>query len=97
MDSSVRALPSGLWTSRGTICSASQCTHLHHGAKTDDILALFSLTAEEKVTYKTVRDKFEEHFITRRNVIYEQAKFNFRIQREDESVDRFVTALYMAL
>ncbi len=64
------------------------------GDEGDDILASFGLTTAQKANYKVVLDKFDGHFVTRRNVIYERAKFNSRIQREDEPVDKFITALY---
>ena len=45
-------------------------------------------------TFEDVKAKFESHFIARRNVIYERAKFNQRCQSEGESVDEFITSLY---
>ena len=41
-----------------------------------------------------VKSKFDDHFVKRRNVIFERAKFNRRIQEGGESVDTFITALY---
>ena len=64
------------------------------GDQADDILASFSLSAEESKTYGIVKSKFDNYFVKRRNVIYERAKFNMRRQREGESVDAFVTSLY---
>ena len=64
------------------------------GAESDDILRGISLTATEKSTYRGVRDGFQSFFVVKKNVIYERAKFNMRKQREAESVDVFVTALY---
>ena len=37
---------------------------------------------------------FDSHFVKRRNVIYEHAKFNQRRQEPGEPVDAFITALY---
>ena len=37
---------------------------------------------------------FDGHFVKRRNVIYERARFNQRVQEPGESVDAFITALY---
>ena len=42
----------------------------------------------------TVKAKFENHFVKRRNTIYERAKFNCRKQEDGETVDEFVTDLY---
>ena len=41
-----------------------------------------------------MRDGFQNFFVVKKYVIYERAKFNMRKQREGESVDSFVTALY---
>ena len=64
------------------------------GDAADDILASFGLTEEQSKTYDTVVEKFQGHFVKKRNVIFERAKFNQRKQEEGESVDNFVTALY---
>ena len=45
------------------------------GDAADDILKSFHLTEEESKTYGTVKDKFDNHFIKKRNVIYERARF----------------------
>lgn len=44
--------------------------------------------------YKTVKEKFDSYSVVRRNVIYERAKFNRRVQNEHESVEEFITSLY---
>jgi hypothetical protein len=41
-----------------------------------------------------VKEKFDYHFIVRRNVIFERAKFNKRKQEDSENVENFVTSLY---
>ena len=64
------------------------------GDAADDILKSFHLTADEQKTYTTVKEKFNTHFIQKRNVIYERARFNQRRQEEGEPFDDFVTALY---
>ena len=38
--------------------------------------------------------KLDEFFKVRRNVIFERARFNRRVQKEGESADQFITALY---
>ena len=52
---------------------------------------------DETESYKIVKEKFESHFIPKRNVIFECAMFNSRIQGPEEPVDHFVTALYSLL
>ena len=57
-------------------------------------MSLFTLTEEQAKSDNEVRSKFDAHFVARRNVIFEHAKFNQRVQEPDESLDSFVTALY---
>ena len=64
------------------------------GDEADDILRSFRLSEEDAKSYDTVKSKFDGHFVKRRNVIYERAKFNQRKQEPGESVDSFITALY---
>lgn len=64
------------------------------GDEADDILRSFSLSEEEKKVYATVKGKFQAHFVKRRNVIFERAKFNMRRQEDREPVDAFITDLY---
>ena len=64
------------------------------GDEADDILRSFQLSDEDKKLYDTVKSKFDAHFVKRRNVIFEQAKFNMRKQDRGESVDSFITDLY---
>ena len=52
------------------------------------------MTADERKKYYTVKSKLEGHFIIKRNVIFEHAKFNLRFQKENESVDNFITDLF---
>ena len=64
------------------------------GQEADDIFHSFNLSDEDQKKYHTVKQKFDSHFIKRRNVIYERAMFNRRVQEEGETVDVFITALY---
>ncbi|KAL3863522.1 hypothetical protein ACJMK2_005275 [Sinanodonta woodiana] len=61
----------------------------------DDILSSFNLTEEDQNKWKPVTDRFMQYFISKRNVIFERAKFNQRKQEEGELVDSFVTAIYV--
>ena len=45
-------------------------------------------------SYSEVKVKFESHFVKKRNIIYERARFNQRSQGEGEPVDAFITSLY---
>ncbi len=64
------------------------------GPEADDIFASFELNDENKKKYAKVKEKFDNHFIVRRNVIFERAKFNKRKQEDSENVENFVTSLY---
>ena len=64
------------------------------GDEADDILGSLDLTAAQKLAYDMVQEACQNHFIKRRNPIFERARFNQRKQEEGESVDSFITALY---
>ena len=78
-----------------TKSDASQVNTLVYtmGDEEDDILNSFSLAEDDKNKYATVKQAFENHFIKKRNPIFERAKFNQR-KKEGESVDTFDTALH---
>ena len=50
------------------------------GDQANDILHSFNLSEEDEKKYTTVKDKFDSHFIKRRNMIFERAKCNMRRQ-----------------
>ena len=67
------------------------------GDQADDILQSFKFNAdkgEHEKSYDSVKKKFDEHFVPKRNVIYERAVFNSRKQQPGEAVDSFITSLY---
>ena len=64
------------------------------GNEANDKLAALKLTTEERRSYKTVREKLDNHFVIKRNAINERAKFNKRKQRNGEPVDTFITDLF---
>ena len=66
------------------------------GDAAEDILRSFKLdeTKKEHESYLLVKARFENHFVKRRNVIFERARFNKRSQQDGESVEFFVLALY---
>ena len=65
------------------------------GDSADDIFSTLAMTADERKKYKTVKSKLEGHLIIKRNVIFERANFNLRFQKENESVDNFITDLFI--
>lgn len=64
------------------------------GDEADDVLRGLSLTAQQREEYSAVREGFDGFFIPKKNVIYERARFNKRMQQASETVDSFITALY---
>ena len=64
------------------------------GEEADDIKVSFGLTADDATQCELVKNRFESHFIVKRNIIFERAKFNLRSQQEGESVETFITDLH---
>ena len=64
------------------------------GQDADNVLTSTNISDDDRKNYKTVMDKFEGFFQVRKNTIYERARFNRRDQREGESAEQYVTALY---
>ncbi|UYV72254.1 hypothetical protein LAZ67_9002361, partial [Cordylochernes scorpioides] len=65
------------------------------GDRADDIFRAFKFEKEEEATkIDSVLKAFDSHFCVRKNIIYERAKFNSRIQEDREPVDEFITSLY---
>ncbi|UYV84627.1 K02A2.6-like, partial [Cordylochernes scorpioides] len=64
------------------------------GDNADDILLSCKIASDQLEKYDEVIKCFESHFIPRRNIIYERARFNQRCQQEGEGVNDFITALH---
>ncbi|UYV63076.1 hypothetical protein LAZ67_2003063, partial [Cordylochernes scorpioides] len=65
------------------------------GDRADDIFRTFKFEKEEEATkIDSVLKAFDSHFCVRKNIIYERAKFNSRIQEDRKPVDEFITSLY---
>ena len=60
------------------------------GDEADDILRSFALSDDDRKKYQPVTARFEAHFIKKRNVIYERARFKLRRQDQGEPVDSFL-------
>ena len=60
----------------------------------DNILQSFNLSEEALKSYKTVKERFDIHFVQRSHIIFERAKFNSWKQEPGESVDDFITDLH---
>ena len=46
------------------------------GDEADNILRSFQLSEAVKKIYTVVKKKFDDHFVKKRNIIFERAKFN---------------------
>ena len=64
------------------------------GDEADDIVMSFTFAEGDEKKYTKVKEKFDQHFIIKRNVIFERARFNMRKQEPSEPVDAFITDLY---
>ncbi len=64
------------------------------GQDAEDTLQSMNATAEDRASYDSLRAKFDTFFQVRRNIIFERARFNRRIQQDGESVEQFIVALY---
>lgn len=66
------------------------------GDKAKDIFGTFKLIGEDSKMFSVVMEHFDKYFISHRNVIFERALFNTRVQQEAESVEEMTTVLYAA-
>ncbi len=64
------------------------------GEDAEEILYVLSLTEEEKRSYAAVTEAFNKHCVSKRNIIFERARFNKRNQEPGESVESFITAVH---
>ncbi|UYV75738.1 hypothetical protein LAZ67_13001174 [Cordylochernes scorpioides] len=64
------------------------------GEKAEDSLISINLTDIQINNYETVVKKFEEHFIGKRNVIFEKAQFNRKYQQDGEAVEEYIRVLH---
>ena len=58
------------------------------------MLTSTKITAEGGTVYATLVEKLDGFFKLRRNVIFEQARFNRRDQTAGESIENYITCLY---
>ncbi|XP_064488339.1 uncharacterized protein LOC135400436 [Ornithodoros turicata] len=62
------------------------------GDKAEDVLLSLTLSEADMTIYETVVAAFDKHFVVKRNITYERAKF--RSQKEGEPVEEFITDLH---
>ena len=64
------------------------------GETAEDTLNSTGISERERSTYNSVLTKFDDFFRVRKNVIFERACFNRRSQRDGETAEQFIAALY---
>ncbi|GBN97820.1 hypothetical protein AVEN_212559-1 [Araneus ventricosus] len=64
------------------------------GEQAEDIFSSFGLSETEQDDFDIVLKKFNDHFVVKKNTIFERAQFNKRVQLDGESVNAFITVLY---
>jgi hypothetical protein len=65
------------------------------GPQAEEIHASFTYEdGESENNFSLVMSKFDTHFVVRKNIIYERAKFNTHRQELKETADQFIIALH---
>ena len=64
------------------------------GDDADDVLTSTNISGDNRKKYAEVLEKFDGHFKVQKNVIFERARFNARVQAEGESIEQYITSLY---
>jgi len=64
------------------------------GDRADEVLSSLNLSAADAKVYKKVIDGFDQHFVGKRNVVYERAMFGSRHQQDGETIEQFATTLH---
>jgi len=64
------------------------------GDEAEDILSVLPLSSDQKEKCADVKQAFENHCVSKKNVIFECARFNRRNQEPRESAESFITAVH---
>ena len=64
------------------------------GEDAEDVLWSTYGTSDDRATYQGVCAKLDAFFQVRRNVIYDFARFNSRVQHESEMAEQHIVILY---
>ena len=75
---------------RRQVCTLMYC--LGEGA--EDVLSSTNISEADRKKYSAVLSKFDGFFQVRKNVIFERARFNRRVQKEGEMAEQYIAALY---
>ena len=64
------------------------------GREAEHVYKSFTLADGDDAKFDVILGKFDEHFVPKRNIIHERARFHQRIQKQGETVESFVRSLY---
>ena len=64
------------------------------GREAEHVYKSFTLADGDDAKFDVILAKFDEHFVPKRNIIHERARFHERIQKQGETVESFVRSLY---
>ena len=64
------------------------------GREAEHVYKSFTLADGDDAKFDVILAKFDEHFVPKRNIIHERARFHQRIQKQGETVESFVRSLY---
>lgn len=68
---------------------------LQMGPEVDKLLEKLQRNENSLLTYEETKNLFNNHFETKRNIIYERAKFNLRNQVENETGQEYIDSLIL--
>jgi hypothetical protein len=66
------------------------------GDKAEDIFSSYQPPNDDAKVYDTVLQRFDDHFVIQKNIIFKRATFNKRVQEQEEgeTAETFITALH---
>lgn len=64
------------------------------GGQANNILTSMKINDADSKSYDVVKQKFDNYYTARKTKMYARARFNQRIQKDDESIDDFITDLH---
>ena len=64
------------------------------GREAEHVYKSFTLADGDDEILDAILARFDEHFVPKRNIIRERARFHQRIQKQGETVESFLRSLY---
>ena len=64
------------------------------GRESKHVYKYFTLAEGDNAKFDVILAKYDEHFVLKRNVIHERARFHQRNQKQGETVEFYVRILY---